>query len=67
MDIGTKDGLLGANRELEQAMTRFGVAHTYEEYDGDHTNRRGERVETKVLPFFSRMLSFDAAPATASR
>jgi hypothetical protein len=30
----------------------------YEEYDGDHTNRRAERVETKVLPFFSNALSF---------
>jgi hypothetical protein len=58
MDIGTKDGLLGANKELELAMTRFGVVHAYEEYDGDHTNRRSERVETKVLPFFSNALSF---------
>jgi enterochelin esterase-like enzyme len=60
MDIGTKDGLLGANKELELAMTRFGVVHTYEEYDGDHTNRRAERVETKVLPFFSNALAFTA-------
>jgi S-formylglutathione hydrolase len=69
MDIGTKDGLLASNKDLELAMTRFGVVHTYEEYDGDHTNRRGERVETKVLPFFSNALSFTArAPnSTASR
>ena len=64
MDIGTKDGLLAANKALELAMTRFGVVHTYEEYDGDHTNRRAERVETKVLPFFSNALSF--TPGTRS-
>jgi S-formylglutathione hydrolase FrmB len=58
MDIGTKDGLLASNKQLELAMTRFGVVHTYEEYDGDHTNRRAERVETKMLPFFSNALSF---------
>lgn len=65
MDIGTKDGLLAANKELELAMTRFGVVHTYEEYDGDHTNRRGERVETKVLPFFSNALSFTAGTGSS--
>ena len=67
MDIGTKDGLLASNKDLEQAMTRFGVAHAYEEYDGDHTNRRAERVETRVLPFFSKSLSFASTPATARR
>ena len=66
MDIGTKDGLLGANKELELAMTRFGVVHTYEEYDGDHTNRRAERVETKVLPFFSNVLTFTASTRSST-
>jgi len=27
-------------------------------YEGDHTNRIAERIETKVLPFFSQNLSF---------
>jgi enterochelin esterase-like enzyme len=67
MDIGTKDGLLAANKELELAMTRFGVVHTYEEYDGDHTNRRAERVETKVLPFFSNALAFTAGTRGSTR
>ncbi len=58
MDIGTKDGLLASNQQLHQAMTRYGVAHMYEEYDGDHTNRRAERIELNVLPFFSNNLSF---------
>ena len=64
IDIGTKDGLLASNKVLDQAMTRFGVAHTYEEYDGDHTNKVSERIETSVLPFFSKNLSF--APKTSS-
>ena len=42
----------------ELAMTRFAIAHTYEEYDGDHTNKIDERIEMKVLPFFSNNLSF---------
>jgi len=68
MDIGTKDGLLAANQQLHQALARFGVAHFYEEYDGDHTNRRAERIERKVLPFFSdNLTSAGKASATARR
>jgi enterochelin esterase-like enzyme len=59
MEVGTKDGLLASNKELEQTFTRFGVQHTYEEYDGDHTNKVFERIERNVLPFFSKNLSFD--------
>lgn len=44
-------------------MTRLHIAHSYEEYDGDHTNRVGERIERNLLPFFSRNL---AAPANAT-
>jgi enterochelin esterase-like enzyme len=67
MDIGTKDGLLGSNQELHQAMTRFGVTHLYEEYDGDHTNRRAERIEQNVLPFFANNLSFAAKTSSSTR
>jgi enterochelin esterase-like enzyme len=67
MDIGTKDGLLASNQELHQAMTRFGVVHIYEEYDGDHTNRRAERIELNVLPFFSNNLSFAAKASPSTR
>lgn len=28
-------------------------------YDGNHTNRVAERIETKVLPFFTRHLKFE--------
>lgn len=68
LEVGTKDTLRATNKQLEQAMTRFGIAHTYEEYDGDHTNRVAERIEKHVLPFFSSQLEFARAPAaTAAR
>jgi S-formylglutathione hydrolase FrmB len=67
IDIGTKDGLLASNKELDQAMSRFGVPHTYGEYDGDHTNKVAERIEQHVLPFFSKNLSFgNKTSSTAS-
>jgi enterochelin esterase-like enzyme len=56
IEIGTKDGLLAANRQLHEAMTRLHVAHAYEEYDGDHTNKLRERIGSRVLPFFAKNL-----------
>jgi enterochelin esterase-like enzyme len=60
-DVGTQDTLAGSNRQLDQILTDFGVKHTFETYEGDHTNRVKERFELKVLPFFSNNLSFAAA------
>jgi S-formylglutathione hydrolase FrmB len=57
MDVGTADNLLNANRQLHTAMTRLRIPHTFDEYDGDHTNRVKERIESNVLPFFSRNLA----------
>jgi S-formylglutathione hydrolase FrmB len=67
IDIGDKDGLLPANKALDEALTRFGVAHTYEVYDGDHVNKIAERLELKVLPFFSTHLSSTASRTGATR
>ena len=58
IEVGTQDGLAGANRQLDESLKTFNIAHTFETYDGDHTNRVPERIETKVLPFFSNSLSF---------
>ena len=55
-EVGTQDGLAAANRQMDQIFTNFGISHTFETYDGDHTNRVVERIEQKVLPFFSKNL-----------
>ena len=59
-DVGTQDSLAASNRQVDEIFTDFGVKHTFETYDGDHTNRVKERFELKVLPFFSNNLSFTA-------
>jgi len=64
IDIGTKDGLIGSNKELHAAMTRLRIPHLYEEYDGDHTNKVRERIELNVLPFFSKNLVAPANPTS---
>jgi len=61
MDVGLQDGLAASNQELDQALSRFDVTHTFETYEGDHTNHVKERFALKVLPFFSNNLTFPAA------
>jgi S-formylglutathione hydrolase FrmB len=58
LDIGLQDTLISGNRLLVEAMTRYGIAHTFETYEGDHGNRIPQRMEEKVLPYFSAKLSF---------
>ena len=60
MDCGLQDTLERSNKEMDDTLTRLGVPHTYETYEGDHTNHVKDRWEQKVLPFFSQNLSFTA-------
>jgi S-formylglutathione hydrolase len=55
-DVGLADGLLATNQQLDTAMTKAEIPHTFETYEGDHNNKVFERIETKVLPFFSKHL-----------
>lgn len=60
-DAGDKDQPIAANIAiLDQALNTNTVPHSFEIYDGDHLNHIAERFETKVLPFFSKNLSFAA-------
>jgi S-formylglutathione hydrolase len=57
-DVGLEDGLLGVNRQLDALLTQAGVTHEFETYDGNHNNKVFERIETRVLGFFSTNLEF---------
>lgn len=59
LDVGDEDFLADDNRRLDEALTRLGIEHTFEIYEGDHVNRIGERFRDEVLPFFSEQLAFD--------
>lgn len=56
MDSGDKDNLLPGNEEMDRELTRFGIAHSFTLYDGDHSNRIPQRVRDFVLPFFAQHL-----------
>ena len=60
VDVGNQDGLAASNRQLVELLTNLNVPHTFETYEGDHSNKVPERIETRVLPFFSNNLSFSA-------
>ena len=60
IDVGLQDGLAASNQQMDRALVDLGVPHTFETYEGDHTSRVKERVEVRVLPFFSENLAFSS-------
>jgi hypothetical protein len=58
-DAGTKDtGIASSIRMLDGELNKYGIEHFFEIYEGDHVNRVAERIETKMLSFFSKNLVF---------
>lgn len=58
LDVGTKDGLMPSVEKLSKELTEFGVAHSFQTYDGTHISGIQMRLEQDVIPFFSKNLSF---------
>jgi len=58
MSVGLSDNLVTTNRDMDQALTKAGVPHHFETFDGDHDSQVGINFETKVLPMFSKELTF---------
>jgi hypothetical protein len=61
LDCGEQDTLFSQNKQLVEWMDNLKIPHTWETYQGDHTSRVVERIEQKVLPFFSDNLAFTDA------
>ena len=57
LEVGDKDGLAASNTQMDAALTRLGVKHGWEVYDGDHLNHIDRRFEDKLIPFFSKHLA----------
>jgi len=56
LDVGNADGLHASNVQLSEALTRLGVEHGFEVYDGDHGNRVAQRFRENVMTFFTEHL-----------
>jgi S-formylglutathione hydrolase FrmB len=60
-DAGTREtysSILQTVKALDKVFTDYGIKHTTEIYEGDHGDLIAERLEKKVLPFFSERLKF---------
>ncbi|WP_434035790.1 alpha/beta hydrolase [Formosa sp. 4Alg 33] len=61
IDVGTDDlEIFEASNKLHSILLNHKVNHTFETYKGNHTNKIGERITTKTLPFFSKHLEFES-------
>jgi len=53
-DAGSKDTNIAASlKVLDAELNKYNIAHSFEIYDGTHTSRIAERIENKMLKFFS--------------
>ena len=51
----------GQNEEFSRKLAERNIPHGFEVYaGGDHGNKIRERLETKVLQFFSTVLNFSS-------
>lgn len=59
-DAGDKDaGIAESIKTLDKELTKYGIKHSFEIYEGDHINRVAKRIENKLLLFFGENLSFE--------
>ncbi|MEO6524812.1 MAG: alpha/beta hydrolase-fold protein [Mucilaginibacter sp.] len=59
-DAGDKDipGIAASIKVLDAELAKYGIKHSFEIYPGTHTSRIGQRINQKVLAFFSDNLVF---------
>jgi S-formylglutathione hydrolase FrmB len=63
-DTGSSDefaDVVAGARALSAELGRLGIAHRFEEYDGNHSNRVRERMRNQLLPFVSRIIGASAS------
>jgi enterochelin esterase-like enzyme len=60
IDVGDQDGLRIDAGKLRDVLDKYGVANSFEVYEGTHTSRVADRFQNHVLRFFSQNLCFRA-------
>jgi S-formylglutathione hydrolase FrmB len=56
IDVGDQDGLRIGAAKLHEILDSYGVANTFEVYQGTHTSAVAVRFQNFVMPFFSKNL-----------
>ncbi len=60
IDVGDKDGLRIDAGKLHEILDRYGIANSFDLYQGTHTSKVADRFQNHVMPFFSQNLCFQA-------
>ena len=56
-DSGTKEmSITNENKFFSETLKRMNIKHSYEIFEGGHNDKVLERINTKILPFFSKLL-----------
>jgi S-formylglutathione hydrolase FrmB len=58
VDVGDQDGLRFDAGKLRDVLNRYGIANSFEVYEGTHTSKVADRFQNHVIPFFSQNLCF---------
>ncbi|MGB2627609.1 MAG: alpha/beta fold hydrolase [Candidatus Acidiferrum sp.] len=56
IDVGDQDGLRVDSGKLHDALEAYGIANSFEVYQGTHTSKVADRFQNHVIPFFSKNL-----------
>jgi len=60
IDVGDQDGLRIDAGKLHDVLDRYGIANSFEVYQGTHTSKVADRFQNHVIPFFSQSLCSSA-------
>jgi enterochelin esterase-like enzyme len=60
IDVGDQDGLRVDTATLHDVLDKYGIANSFELYQGTHTSKVADRFQNHVMPFFSKNLCFEA-------
>lgn len=59
LDVGDQDGLRVDAVKLHEVLDKYGIANSFEQYQGTHTSKVADRFQNHVLKFFSDHLCFE--------
>ena len=60
IDVGDQDGLRIDAGKLHEVLDLYGIANSFEIYQGTHTSKVADRFQNHVMTFFSKNLCFEA-------
>jgi enterochelin esterase-like enzyme len=60
LEVGDKDPGVATMTQLHKVLDGYGLANSFELFEGTHTSRVAFRFQEHVLPFFSKNLCFTA-------